>query len=323
MSLLQEIFGKENGITYDDILRLRGYQESAYIECKLWSVPSNETQKKNQVEDLVIKPLCAFLNREDKGNGLLMLGVKASNGLIEEPVPFEKNDISSGQIRNYISDRISSIGVEINSFARNVIEIEAPGNKQLILVEVERKDPTVYYYSKIRNTAYVREGDASKEMSIGELFTRVEAKRSAKLYVILKIVALESPNYRIDVILKNEGNLPGRNVTLFLHLRQNGSKPPCTKVLKISGFHAGQKVNKEDIETFVAITGNAPKNPIYPKPYSQTIGRLEINLDNRCSMILAISIFEEKGRMSQVFVLEEATHKITENKADRKYQIWS
>ena len=84
MSIIKDLFGKDNGITENDLKNIKGkYQETSIIECKLASALS----KNRSVYYNAIKTVIGFLNKpENDSAGLLMIGIDAPKGVITDIV---------------------------------------------------------------------------------------------------------------------------------------------------------------------------------------------------------------------------------------------
>src|SRR3989344_2141413 len=103
--ILKEIFGKESGITEDDIKNniINKYKESIKFECKeLRSIDDKDK------EQCLIKPIVSFLNTNKK-HGLLALGIKAKSKMPTNIVPVNKKLLDEEKIKRYITSGISSI----------------------------------------------------------------------------------------------------------------------------------------------------------------------------------------------------------------------
>ena len=322
MSIFKELFGKEAGICFDDLSKLRGLHESEIIECKLWNTPKNEKEKQDQIENLIIKPICGFLNRQDSRSGMLALGIKASKGVIEDLIPFEKNKLSASQISNYLGDRMGTIGNELFPFTRNVVEVPVEEDKQIILIEVARQDSTVSYYSKVTNHAWIREGDSTTIIDISELVRRVEARRTAKIFVELPSTKINDTSSRIDIILKNKGNLPARNVAVVLHFYKHDPSPAC-ELRNFSGSLADTTFMVTGvIKSLYSKAATVQDVPIYPEPIFSHIGNFEVVAHSGCSLILIAYVNEEKGRSEQWFSISYDRTEITEIESARKFYTW-
>ena len=322
MSILKELFGKEAGICSDDLSKLGGLYESEIIECKLWNTPKNEREKQDQIENLIIKPICGFLNRQDSRSGMLALGIKASKGVIEDLIPFEKNKLSASQISNYLRDRTGTIGNELFPFTRNVVEVPVEEDKQIILIEVARQDSTVSYYSKVTNHAWIREGDSTAIIDLNDLVRRVEAKRIAKIFVELRSTKINDTSIRIDIFLKNKGNLPARSVAVILHFHKQDPSPAC-ELRNFSGSLADTTfMITEVIKSLYSKAATAQDVPIYPEPFFSHVGNFEVVTHSGCSLILIAYVNEEKGHSEQWFLISYDRTEITEIESARKFYTW-
>ena len=180
MTIIRELFSKDQGITKQDVENLTGkVQETFDIECKL--VPDKVT--KDQKEDMIIKPVIGFLNKIDNTGGLLILGAQAPKELIERIKPFSVGLLSQSQVVDVIKGNVAPIPFSTNSFTLNVQSVSYENSMQVILVEVGKNDSKTFYYSKFSNTSYERKGQSTEKLEISELFRRVEFNRTAKVYM--------------------------------------------------------------------------------------------------------------------------------------------
>jgi len=312
VSLIKDLLGKDEGITYKDIKRLEGkYVESSEIECK--EVP-NDTDN-NFVNDKIIKPLCGFLNKETDSRGLLILGAKAGKEFIEKLSPFGDSKYSASGLTNIVKDRIVPIGAEVSKFSVDAIPVRTGKGKQIILIEVSKTDPFIYYYNKETNLAYERRADKTVEIPLSELFKRVESKRRAKLIIYLEEVKTSNyPSLKtrdVAVNLINNGNLPGKSVIGFLRIYSETTLTSyrSTSIISSSGLLQDVSLKHRDTLNTFRFGPHFPEPLVYPG-IKYGIGELHIRYDigdidkEGIHLKLLIAIFEERGSTTQEILLE-------------------
>ena len=109
MSIIKEIFGKDNGITEDDLDSIIGkYQETSRVECKIATDLHNKNPNiKEKVYHNVIKTVLGFLNKpENNSAGLLMIGINAPHGIIKQIEPIKNNDFRQDKLKNQLHEDI-------------------------------------------------------------------------------------------------------------------------------------------------------------------------------------------------------------------------
>jgi hypothetical protein len=114
-NIINEIFGKTENILKEDIencIITPKLRESVNLEYKsLHSIEkgfkgSKDNDKK---EDILIKPLVAFLNKFSTEGGLSLLGVSDKGGVPDNIAPARKGFFSPDQFRSWIHENISAI----------------------------------------------------------------------------------------------------------------------------------------------------------------------------------------------------------------------
>lgn len=316
MSKLKEIFGKDAGITIEDIddaIKSGILYENDEIE--FTDVDSFITQKKELSKDKrknnrnikIVSELISFLN-SGQGRGVLILGLQEKNDeIIIKGVETLKN---KEQIRTIVKN-IGTIPDNPNAFKINTLPVS--NEKKLFIVEVKNNDLDCLYYSKIDNNVYVRRGEEAKSLKMDEFLDLIAKKNHARIF--LEINEKQDDSFFIlDLILKNEGMEPGRYVTANFKV---------FSVPELNYFFEGkiEKQNEQIVDGTLTI-GNEPlisfdENKIAIVSFKATagyphssiliypglegkIGSISIE-KTKLKMVIDLDIYENKGKSEQTF----------------------
>ena len=300
MSIIKDIFGKDNGITENDLNNIVGkYQETSIIECKLVS----DMAKNGSAYHNVIKTVIGFLNKpENDSAGLLIIGMNAPNGIIKNIVPIKNNDFMQNTLRNKLIEDIKSIP-PINRYTLNIISVPMKEG-YVSLVEVHKTDPNAVFYSKKENTAYIRHSDTTINWDLGDVFKTAMSKNYPIVYtdLILKPIMQISEGiskYSVNTILRNDGTSPGKDVVIILKFPNLiNSKISLTD---ISGYVTSltEPPYDKQLESYVL---NRNSKPIYPN-LNLVLGGFAIKLANDSNLIIDVFTYEYHGITIQRFVL--------------------
>lgn len=210
MSIVESIFGKDNNITEQDLKNLIGKtQETSKVECK--RIMGNPN-----FEHVVIRSIVGFLNKIDNDGGLLLLGVEATKGKIDDIKPIEDESFRRDKIRDKIQNLIGYIPISKHPFSLDVNEVNF-GEGFVILIEVRRTNPNAVFFSKGENKAYIRRADSTQDLGISELFQIAHLRNYPIVYALLDLTRQVPPQNSlfpcpINVLVRNDGTAPGRDI---------------------------------------------------------------------------------------------------------------
>lgn len=315
--LIKNIFGKEEELTKNDIYKCiieARLKESAQIEYK--SVDKLHIDNRGRLldskgiedkkEEIIIKPLVAFLNKFSSEGGVLILGIKDKNHLPVELVPAEPKIFTPERLRNWISNYISTIPSTKDSPDIEIKNIDVNG-KIVTLIEVHPKDFNTVYFSRLTNDVYIRKNDESVLCTLDETMRMTEEKIIAKVFVDLKVIEKEEIDenwvkYQIEFQYINEGNKPGEWVRLLLEFQMKQGTPADIQIQSLPAPGYWKPVGSLKAFSSGFQQDSYTKDVIYSKGVvGYKIGKLEIKIAKTALAEMIINTFEYKGFMSQVF----------------------
>jgi hypothetical protein len=305
-SLIESLWGKRSGITPAELRSvLVGRQEDDMLEAK--TIPTaagtsggaklsgseRHIHSAWGVNELVISPAVAFLNKEDGSGGLLVLGATAPSGEIVglEPVPDGELD----KVEVAVSDRIGTTSYSPTRPEVLIVRVQETPGFSVSLVEVHPTDPLVLYYSKISSLCYRREGDESRRLPLEEVVQLVRAKRMARISLEFPGHRLEGEDFSTRMRLTNSGNMPGKFVSVLIILP---SYPSPDKVTLVGdGIKDVTSVNHGAAKAFQTFAGYPPNTSFVYPSVGVAIGELRVRdfLDG-ATLGLRIQICEDNGR---------------------------
>jgi len=259
-TIIKQIFGerketeKVSGEDIRNLIEKWKIEESAILEYKsteslkidkngnLINESEPEKCRQDKKEDLLIKPLVAFLNKHQPDGGLLIWGIKDNKyGIPIELKAFQTGRVKKENIERWISMNISSVPF-IKDFPNvEVEEVEIDG-KSVFLIEIHPRDFNTVYFSKITNKVYIRRGKNSTEIPLPEISKLIGEKIIAKVFIIPKIKKLES--------LENE---KVRAEIEFQYLNEGQRPAEWTKsilIVKVKEGERNLKINTTDLTAF-------------------------------------------------------------------------
>lgn len=307
VSIIRDIFGKDNGITEDDLKNIYSkYQETSQVECKCVTDLYNKSQNnKEYAYHNVIKTVIGFLNKpENDSSGLLMLGVKASKGVIENIDPIKNNDFKQDSLRNRLKEDIRPIPTSNRSYTLDVLEAPVTGG-YVTLIEVHKTDPNSVFYSKNENTAYIRHSDTTKKWDLGDMFKVAVSKSYPIVYVDLLIESViplsnDISTYNIQALIKNVGTSPGQDAVVLLKFHN-----PTKGQLSLQGgdfilSDAASQYSKKLEKDILSINSK----PIYPQ-LDLKIGSFAVSIVNDGTLQIDTIVYEHRGITTRVFKLAD------------------
>lgn len=307
MTIRRDIFGKDDGFTEDDLKRLYGkYQETSQVECKGFGALSNKAaQNQKDIYHKVIMTVIGFLNKpENDSSGLLMLGVEASNGVIQNIDPIKNNDFKQDKLRNKLKEDIRSIPSKNRSYILDVLEFSV-NDGFVTFIEVHKTDPNSVFYSKSENTAYIRHSDTTQKWELGDMFKVAISKSYPIVYVDLLIESVlplsnEMSTYNIQALIKNVGTSPGQDAVVLLKFYN-----PTQGKLSLNGgdfilSEAAPPYSKK-LEKHILRINNMP---IYPQ-LDLHIGSFSVTILKGSSFRIDAIVYEHRGITTRIFKLVE------------------
>lgn len=301
MKLIQEVFGKEHGITNHDVENMIGkVQEMSSIECKL--VP-NDIGKKEKKEEIIFKPIVGFLNKIDNTGGLLILGAEANNQVVENIKPFPAYILNQAMVSSFIKEYLVPIPNNHAAYVSDVISVDFGNGQHVLLVEIKKNDPSVLFYSKITNSAYERRGHSSYSIEMSELLRRLESMRAARLVLFLTQRGYTSRmngvnSLGVDFYLTNRGTLPGKYITGLVKLRFLREASIKDVSIIPSVMQDVSNINKDVHRTFQLAAGYPPNTSFVYPGLNYSVGLLTFGVTGN-NQDIDISI--------EAFIYEERT----------------
>jgi len=306
MDLINSLFGKEDGITEEDIHKTiiePKKKEGQKLEYKGETVFKGEKAKEKREKSL-IKPLVAFLNTIE-GKGLLVLGINdEKHG--KQRVPTGITPIPSNQIRNesalrsWIHEYIRSVPHYGQVPELKIVSVPIKKTGNVFLIEIESKDTGCLYYSTISGLAYERKNDESKPLDLHKSIEIVHKKASPKVFIFLEETkSKRGIGYR--VILVNDGVKPGRNILGVVHIYHSENV-----VVEMTGVGIRKRRMLPKKGKVYQITSGTPPSThlIYPKAECET-GLLLIRGEGDFDIHMLLRINERMGYTKQEIKLEK------------------
>ncbi|MCL4420178.1 MAG: ATP-binding protein [Candidatus Thermoplasmatota archaeon] len=311
--MIKDTFGKENGITEEDLRKLIGtFQETSLAECKTIARGSKISY------DGIIKSVIGFLNKLDGSGGLLIVGLSAQNGTIDGIQPINSEKFRQGPMRSKILNDVASIPGGVEKFSLDVLEVLVGGG-WVELVEVHKVDPNAVFYSKSQNTSYIRRGDSTEPLDIGELFRLALIRSYPVVYLDLKLKnstlnsqiqheSLRSSDqnsstersytYMVEIFIGNSGVMPGTNIEIGLGFYMiEGSRN--VSIENMVGLEETNKIPPYFRQYERYLHPNNSK-PIYPG-INFKLGGFSLKAEYGSKIGIRADLFEQHGYTSRIF----------------------
>jgi len=324
-SIIKQIFGERKErerISGEDIKKLveewkveesatLEYKSTERLRIKNGKLVNEDKLEEDKKEELLIKPLVAFLNKYQPEGGLLIWGIRAENGIPTELRAFQKGTVKKEDIERWISMNILSVPSVKDPPSVEVEEIEIDG-KGVFLIEIHPRDFNTVYFSKITNKVYIRRGKNSEEISLLEIYKLIEEKIIAKVFVIPKVKkfeSLENEKARVEIEFQylNEGYRPAEWVKSILIVRvKEGERSLKIDTTDLTAFYPQDRSfiwNSEITSPEKGISfqiDKYSKEVIYPH-IPHDIGILII--EYRAKLEFEIHTHEFRGSSAQKFIL--------------------
>jgi hypothetical protein len=331
-SIIKQIFGErkeKERVSRDDIKKLieewkikesdiLEYKSTERLRLKNGKLVSEDKPGEDKKEEILIKPLVAFLNKHQPEGGLLIWGIRAENGIPTNLAALPKATIKKEDIERWIYTSIYSVPTSLieNTLDIEIEEVEVE-DKSVFLIEIHPRDFNVVYVSRITERAYLRVGDHSKDLSFFETYELIERKILPKVFIIFEKEAesykkLENEKVEIKVRLSylNEGHKPGEWVKTLLNIKiVEGEKLLKINTNNIPAFDSRDEPKyawnteiqcPEDGLTFQI--NNYFKEVIYPfVPHD--IGILYFEFRENVKIKISINTYEYRGLTTQTLFL--------------------
>lgn len=313
MLLIKDIFGKENGITEEDLRKLIDtFQETSLTECKTIAEGRKESY------DGIIKSVIGFLNKLDGSGGLLIVGLSAQNGTIDGIQPINSEKFRQGPMRSKILNDVASIPGGVEKFSLDVLEVLAGGG-WVELVEAHKVDPNAVFYSRSQNTSYIRRGDSTEPLDIGELFRLALMRSYPVVYLDLKLKdsalnsqiqheSLQSSDqnsltewsytYTVEIFIGNSGVMPGTNIEISLgfYMIEGSSNISIENVDGLGDLSASRPFFRR-YEKYLHPNDS---KPVYPGIIFK-LGGFSLKAEYGSKIGIQADLFEQHGRTSRIF----------------------
>jgi hypothetical protein len=315
MSLIKEIFGKEDDITLDDLKNILGKKrENHLIEGKSMGIEDKPVGKKTAIlETCILKPLISFLNSE-VGTGLLIFGVvtdKKDTSLLTSISGVDLSEYTSERIESLIKHHIVSSPSVKNGYVLINKPIEISSSKRVYLLEVEILERNCMFYSRDSNCSYIRKGSSTEEISLHD-FAVMQQKRICSRVIILidseimrgsvensrKIISDFKGKYPLNISFKNIGFEPCKDAFAKLVFSNRND-------IKIDIKDKNAYIDIIDIDinnTHIQVRSNIPmiNNILYPGRITR-VGTLYVRKNPMKKFDLNIMTNSEKGYTKQKY----------------------
>lgn len=304
-SLIKNIFGKESGVTEEDIkVKVMGIlKESVFIDYKRVD-GSNKRITKNESRNLIMPEITAFLNKMSPEGGVLALGIDAKDKIPTDIIGVDGSAIiNDSALRDWILNDISSVP---RALEFPIIEIETvviENSKKVYFIEIHPADLNVLYFYRGDGSAYVREIDTTRKLSLEESIRIIDVKRTAKLYANLEQIDFRIEDdfaiYKVKIVFNNLGNKPAANVSGMYLFNTDSAKNKCEHI-DIEFFDTKIIMETSNINACSRSFQQDFKRPFYPgRPV--VVGFFNIRFLRSVPMFLILEIDEQNGRTKQIF----------------------
>jgi len=333
-SIIKQIFGNDKErkrVIEEDIRKLIEWKEKETINLEYKStqnlqIKNGKLIEKNKLEDkteeLLIKPLVAFLNKYQSDGGLLIWGIYTKDEIPIEVRTFQKGTVKKEDIERLIKNNILSIPPSKNLPLIEIEEVEIKEGKTVFLIEIHPKDFNTVYYSKITNKVYIRKWNHSEEIPLVDVYKLIEERINAKLFIIptVRKVSLENKRIEIELQYLNEGYKPAERVKSILNIKVSGKSkylkinvsPPLINQLRCSSIECG-------VEKTIMIIEKYFNEVIYPF-IPHKIGDLYLEeYDINSSIVIRIVNCEYRGVSEQKYEIIDGKLNEKEKKFDAYY----
>lgn len=306
--LIKNLFNKEAGITYDDLkeIILGNVSENSSIEYKRID-NLNREMNRDELTNLIMHEVIAFLNKITYEGGLLVLGIYAKDKIPTEIIGVDKKIIKNvSALQSLITNNLSSIPVPLQIPDIEIESVPLDSDKTVYLIEVHPRDLNVLYFSKSSDTAHVREIDKARRLSLDECVRLIQTKKVAQLFAELesnpKIVE-EFVIHTVKVVFINRGNKPATNV-LTMFLFSNNDKKDKSTDMEVTFFGTKNISETTNINACLKSYQQNYNQLCYPKR-PMVMANFSIKFLRTAPKRLDLEIDEENGRTSQSFIFTE------------------
>lgn len=337
MSKIQEIFGKNSGITLSDIenaIKSDLLHENDEIEL----TDADRFMNKRKLINKIVSEIVSFLN-SGRGTGLLFLGLGESDDKIN--IKCVKSFKTKEQIKASVFSKIGIIPTNTKPFKMVIIPISC-NDGNIFLVEVQSNDLDCIYYSKIDNDVYIRQGDGAKSLDLPDFLELLAKKNYARIYLEL-VEKTNNVNETIfNIRLINEGLEPVRFITISISIltsddleysilgqsiRKNDSDPGKIDYginkdinLKVEKIELevidSLKKTKNLLTNYSGTAGYPPNSTLIYPTVSSTIGTLSIEKKD-INMYIEVDTYESRGHTNQIVYIKSCKSKITVKESSR------
>ena len=312
-SLIKMLFGKETGITKEDIeTKIIGIvTENSLIDYKRVDTLFPEMNQ-SKARCIVMKEIVAFLNKIQSEGGVVALGIDAKEKTPTRIFGVDDSIIKNDSVlRNWILCDISSMPHALQFPDIEIVTINIEKDKKVYFIEIHPKDINVLYFSRCDDYTYIREIDTTRKLSFEESVRIIDIKKTAKIFANLEQINCgieeDSSIYTMKVVFNNLGNKPASNVTaMFLfNCEYEGGN---WKDIKVDFFDTHNIQETSNINVCSKSFQQNFNRLFYPER-PVVVGNFTIRFPRAHPIQLILEIDEQSGRTKQVFAFNEIEFK--------------
>ena len=316
MSIIRDVFGKEDNIILDDLTKILNVTREGYlIEGKSIKEHKDgiEQKKKGDIkEDCILRPIIGFLN-SDVGKGLLILGVdtdKKDTSLITGISGID-SDYTSESIESLIKEYVISCPKIKNPYTFLIKPIIISPLENVYLIEIEILENNCMFYSGKTKASYVRKGASVERLSPEEFVVMLEKRICSRVFIEIdsekvgtikdhpkKFIYAHKGQYPLHIAFRNTGFEPCKDAWAML-IFSNSDISIATKDKHgyINPEESLYGVTRFSVHSNIS---NAGGNILYPNAGVKT-GVLNVKENPMKDFELNIRTFSEKGYTIQRF----------------------
>lgn len=291
--LIEQLFDTGKPIS-EDALKEIIFELRENVELDFKTIPPT-MDRDAWKEKLLIKPLVSFLNSMSRG-GLLILGVVETNHEPTGMPGISKSVIkSTEQLCTIVNTNIECVPQTKGSFRLDCREFNMSNGNSLYFVEVYTELNELFFYSRLSNVAYIREGESSETLSLTDSMSIINKRRCAFLTIdVNEEFTKLNKGFRYGLQVQNGGTKPSENcVTTIEVLRHDNCTLSFTDT-KLNLTHLTERPPQFYFKT---------TEPIYPTLH-QHVGYMNVfPSQEKFEIDLKVAIFYETHKVTQVIRL--------------------
>ncbi len=320
---MQEIFDGKESFDDEDLdnlnktIKSMNLIENQFNEAKALGNKDKITDDENLYEDILIKPIIAFLNSFD-GFGNLYLGISTGgqgNPKFLDIRPIEEKFIKNEEyLRNLITNKIGIIPKPYEFPKIEIKKIKFPSGN-VFIINVSKTSNSLAYYSKLTNKVYKRSADQSSSLNLVETLQLIESKKNPQVRLKCKFLSVNPDHsifektkeheYAYELELINEGLEPSELITGLIQISPWPFSEYVPKIEFSSPFIS--KRDESFPETYQFCYGipshSMPVYPIIPTLFGKLTLKIKPSLN--FNLNFKITIMDKKGITKQSFSIKE------------------